>query len=121
MEGFSTRGGLAGARWIWPNRVDFRAGRMQKNAGASGEQEKLQSLSSGAQMNRRTTLSRLTTHNLTSFCWKERKTTCRIKHFLQQNVRVECLHKTQDTFIRPLWPFLALSSPPAWELLPFGP
>lgn len=67
---------------------------MRKNAGAGAELEELQSLSSRAQMNRRTTLSRLTTHNLTSFCWKERKTTCRIKHFLQQNVYVEYLHQT---------------------------
>lgn len=98
---------------------------MRKNAGAGGEREKLQSQSSGARMNRWTTLSRLRTHDLTSFCWEERKTTCRIRQILQQHVCVEYLHKTQDTFLRPPLPFLALSSPPAWGLrlahpLPLG-
>lgn len=54
------------------NRVDFGAGEGAEERRAGAEQEKLQSLSSGAQMNGQTTLSRLTTHDVTSFCWKER-------------------------------------------------
>ena len=86
-------------RWCkvdWPNRVDFRAGEDAEECSRAGvKQEKPQSLSSRAQMNRRMTLSRLMTHDLTYFCWKYRKTTCRIKHFLQQNV---CMW---TTFIKP--------------------
>lgn len=68
------------------------------------------------------TLSRLRTHDLTSFCGKERETTCRIRHVLQQNV--------WNAFIKPKipskppLPFLPPSSPPAWGLrlspLPLG-
>ena len=78
---------------IVPN--DFRAGEDAEECSRAGvKQERPQSLSSRAQMNRRMTLSRLMTHDLTSFCWKDRKT-CRIKHFLQQNV---CMW---TTFIKP--------------------
>lgn len=97
MEGGFYKGDLT--RWCkvdWPNRVDFRAGEDAEECSRAGvKQEKPQSLSSRAQMNGRMTLSRLMTHDLTSFCWKDRKTTCRIKHFLQQNV---CMW---TTFIKP--------------------
>lgn len=51
-----------------------------------------------------TTLSRLTTHDLTSFCWKERKTTCRIKRFLQQNVCARMCMCVCNTFLSPRIP-----------------
>lgn len=48
MEGFLQGAALlAGVRWIWPNRVDFRAGGMRKNARVGGEQEKLVSVKWG--------------------------------------------------------------------------